>query len=58
MSQTLAFANAWNLAATPMVCVVIFEAGAGANGIMPFGEYDSDPAAIVHGYDPWEIMDS
>jgi hypothetical protein len=54
MSQPLAFANAWNLAVTLMVCVVIFEAGAGAYGVMPSTEYDGDPAAIVHEFDPFQ----
>jgi len=33
MSQTLAFANAWNLATTLMVCVVIFRTGMGGYGV-------------------------
>lgn len=54
MSQTLAFANAWSLAATLMVCVVIFEAGAGGYGVMPSNEYDGDPAAVIHEFDPFQ----
>jgi hypothetical protein len=54
MSQSLAFANGWNLATTLMVCVVIFRAGTGEYGVMPWGEYDGDPAAIVHEFDPFQ----
>lgn len=58
MSQALAFANGWNLAITLMVCVVVFHADAGNFGVMLAAEYDGDPAAVIHDYDPWEIMDS
>ena len=54
MSQSLAFANGWNLALTLMVCVVIFRAGTGGYGAMPATEYDGDPAAIVHEFDPFQ----
>ena len=54
MSQSLAFANGWNLAKTLMVCVVIFRAGTGVYGAMPASEYDGDPAAIVHEFDPFQ----
>ncbi len=52
MSQSLAFANAWNLATTLMVCVVVFRAGTGGYGVMETAEYDGDPAAVVHEFDP------
>lgn len=60
MSQALSFAHAraWNLATTLMVCVVVFQAGAGDYGVVPSADYDGDPGAIVHDYDPWEIMSS
>ncbi len=54
MSRTLALANGWNLAKTLMVCVIIFQTGDHAYGVMPSGEYDGDPAAILHEFDPWE----
>ncbi len=54
MSQALAFANAWNLATTLMVCVVVFRAGAGAYAVMESTEYDGDPAAILVEFDPFE----
>jgi hypothetical protein len=54
MSQSLAFANGWNLATTLMVCVVIFHAGTGGYGVMLATEYDGDPAAIVHEFDPFQ----
>ena len=54
MSQSLAFANGWNLARTLMVCVVIFRAGSGGYGAMPATEYDGDPSAIVHEFDPFQ----
>lgn len=53
MSQSLAFANAWNLAKSLMVCIVIFQTDMGGYGVMPSAEYDGDPAAIVHEYDPF-----
>ena len=34
MSQSLAFANAWNLATTLMVCVIVFHADSGNYGVM------------------------
>jgi hypothetical protein len=58
MSQALAFANGWNLATTLMVCVVVFHADTGNYGVMLAAEYDGDPAAVIHDYDPWWIMDS
>jgi hypothetical protein len=54
MSQSLAFANGWNLAKTLMVCVVIFRAGTGVYGVMPASEYDGDPGTIVHEFDPFQ----
>ena len=54
MSQSLAFANAWNLAITLMVCVVIFRAGTDGYGVMPTTEYDGDPAAVLHEFDPFQ----
>ncbi|MHB1218058.1 MAG: hypothetical protein ACYC1L_07670 [Alphaproteobacteria bacterium] len=54
MSQALAFANGWNLATTLMVCVVIFRAGTGGYGVMPTAEYDGDPAAVLHEFDPFQ----
>lgn len=54
MSQSLAFANAWSLATTLMVCVVIFRAETGAYGVMPAAEYDGDAACIVHEFDPFQ----
>jgi hypothetical protein len=54
MSQALALANGWSLAITLMVCVVIFQAGAGDYGVIPAGEYDGDPDAILHEFDPFQ----
>ncbi|MET4296310.1 hypothetical protein ABIB06_007070 [Bradyrhizobium sp. LB8.2] len=54
MSQALAFANAWNLATTLMVYVVIFRTGMGGYGVMPAAEYDGDPAAVIHEFDPFQ----
>jgi hypothetical protein len=53
MSQALAFANGWNLAITLMVCVVVFHADAGNFGVMLAAEYDGDPAAVIHEFDPF-----
>jgi hypothetical protein len=54
MSQSLAFANGWNLATTLMVCVIIFQAGTGEYGVIPAAEYDGDPAAVIHEFDPFQ----
>jgi len=54
-SLTLAHARGWNLATTLLVCIVVFRAGDGEFGVMPSSEYDGDPAAIVHVFDPFEI---
>ena len=54
MPRSLALANAWNLATTLMVCVVIFRAGTDGYGIMPAAEYDGDPAAVLHEFDPFQ----
>jgi len=55
MSQALktAHARGWNLATTLMVCIVVFHAGNGEFGVMPTAEYDGDPGAIVHEFDPF-----
>ena len=54
--KTLAFANGWNLAITLMVCVVVFHADAGNFGVMLAAEYDGDPAAVIHEFDPLPTM--
>ncbi|HZF43971.1 MAG TPA: hypothetical protein VEZ48_11245 [Sphingomonadaceae bacterium] len=53
MPLTLAQANAWNLATTLMVCVVLFQTAEGY-GVMPEVDFDGDTAEIVHLYDPYE----
>lgn len=52
MSLTLAQANAWNLAKTLMVCVVLFTTADGY-GVMVAAEFDGDPGSVVHEYDPF-----
>jgi hypothetical protein len=56
MSQPLktAYARAWNLATTLMVCITVFKAGDGAFGVMPSAEFDGDPSSILHEFDPFE----
>ncbi len=56
MSQSLKLAHVrgWNLATTLMVCIVVFQAGNGEFGVMPTSEYDGDPAAILHEFDPFQ----
>jgi hypothetical protein len=58
MSQSLRIAHVrgWNLATILMTCIVVFQAGNGEFGVMPSAEYDGDPGAVVHEFDPWEIM--
>ena len=36
-----------------MVCITVFKAGTGY-GVMPTAEFDGDPAAVVHEFDPFE----
>ncbi len=59
MSHNLALAqdHAFDLARTLMVPVVLFQAD-DEFGVMLSSEYDGEQDAIVHDYDPWEIMDS
>jgi hypothetical protein len=54
-SQALTFAHArgWNLATTLMVCINVFHAGDDDYGVMPSGEFDGDPADIIHEFDPF-----
>lgn len=52
MSLTLAQANAWSLATTLMVCVVLFATPDGY-AVMPATEFDGDPGLVVHEYDPF-----
>ena len=52
MSLTLAQANAWSLATTLMVCVVLIATSDGYM-VMPTTDFDGDPAAVVHEYDPF-----
>ena len=54
---TLAQSHAFDLARALMVPVILFQAE-NEFGVMLSSEYDGDQDAIVHDYDPWEIMDS
>jgi hypothetical protein len=49
-----AHARAWNLATTLMVCITVFKTGDGGFGVMPSAEFDGDPAAILHEFDPFQ----
>ncbi len=53
MSLSIAQKNAWSLARTLMVCITLFKAGSGY-GVVPSAEFDGDPAAVVHEFDPFE----
>ena len=55
MSQALRTAHlrAWNLANTLMVCVIVFQTGNGDYSFMPTDEWDGDPAATLHEFDPF-----
>ncbi len=55
MSLTLAQANAWSLATSMMVCVVLFVTADGTFGVMIASEFDGDPASVMHEYDPFEL---
>jgi len=52
MSLSTAQWNAWTLARTLMVCVILFKAGKDY-GVMPTAEFDGDPETIVREYSPW-----
>ncbi len=53
MSLSLAQRNAWSLAKSLMVCVILFRAGQ-TYGVMPSVEFDGDPESVIHVYDPFE----
>ena len=59
MSQNLTLAqdHAFDLARTLMVPVVLFQVD-DEFGVMVSSEYDGEEEAIVHDYDPFEIMES
>jgi hypothetical protein len=44
----------WNLATTLMVCSTVLQPGNGEFAVLPSAEYDGDPAAIVHKFDPFQ----
>lgn len=54
MSTNLKLAQrcALHLARSLMVCVVLFRSD-GGYGVMTADEYDGDPSAIIHEYDPF-----
>jgi hypothetical protein len=52
MSLKIAQANAWSLAKTLMVCVILFQTADGY-GVMVASEFDGPTEAIVHEYDPF-----
>lgn len=54
---TLAQNHAFDLARTLMVPVILFQVE-NEFGVMVSSEYDGEQAAIVHDYDPFEIMES
>jgi hypothetical protein len=54
---TLAQNHAFDLSCTLMVPVVLFEVD-DEFGVMVSSEYDGEQDAIVHDYDPFEIMES
>ena len=52
MPLSLAQANAWSLATTLMVCVVLIATTDGY-AVLPAAEFDGDPASVMHEYDPF-----
>lgn len=52
MPLSLARANAYHLATTLMICVVLIQTDSGY-GVMPASEFDGPAESIVHEYDPW-----
>lgn len=57
MSLQLAQHSAFDLAKTLLVCVVLIQTDAGYS-VMLASEFDGPAEAIVHDYDPFEIMES
>ncbi len=57
MPLSLAQRRAYDLAKTLMICVVLIQTD-GGYGVMPASEFDGPAEAIVHDYDPFEIMES
>lgn len=53
-SITLAYARGWDLASTLLVCTVVIRTSDSTFGVMPASDYDGDPVAIVHEFDPFE----
>lgn len=53
-SAKTAHAHGLSLAKTLMVCIVVFQAENGEFGAMPTSDYDGDPAAIIHEFDPFQ----
>lgn len=56
MSLQLAQRCAFDLAKTLLVCVVLIQTDAGYS-VMVASEFDGPIEAIVHDYDPFEIME-
>ena len=54
MSLRTAQFRAWNLSRTLMVCIILFRIDGQGFGVAEAGDYDGDPEAIVHTYDPFE----
>ena len=54
MSRKDAHAYAASLAATPMVAIVVFQAGDGTYGAVPADEVDGDEVLVVGEHNPFE----
>lgn len=52
MPLPTAQALAWSLATSLMACVTLFRAADGY-GVLPGAEFDGDPEAVIHEYDPF-----
>ena len=52
MSLPTAQALAWSLAISLMACTTLFRAADGY-GVLPSAEFDGDPEAVIHEYDPF-----
>jgi hypothetical protein len=53
MPLSLAQKNAWNLARTLMVIVIVFRIDTREFGVVEAHEFDGDPDLIVREYDPF-----
>lgn len=53
MPLSIAQNRAWNLALTLKVCMIVFQIGDQAFGVVESSEFDGDADSVVREYDPF-----